>query len=208
MFTTKSKTALLALLFFFVVAFSWNNYKACTDIIKNNIAPPDVNLKGFAIFNKTNFSVKKENFIVKGIQIVAVLKPNFVNTGATPPQITKSICFKTKKAFNALYKYIQTKAKTPTAALHKTQVTCLKNEHRSYTVLFDSNIHKISLNFKTNSYKIALLQNIKSKTLTKRFASNIWKKIPENSTKIFKLLMKPILYYGSSGFANRPRPET
>ena len=208
MSTTKSKTALFALLFLSGAASSWNNYKACIDTIKKNTAQPDANQKGFVIINKANFSVKKENFIVKGLQIIAVLKSNLENTKASPLQITKFICYKTTKALNPIYKYVQTKAKTPTVAIHKKQVTCMKIEHSSYTVLFDSNTYKISLNFKTNSYKTAVLQNIKSQTLALSFNTNIWKTIMKNSTEIFKLFVKPISYYVSSAFANRPPPET
>ena len=208
MYTTKSNTALLLLLLFSAVAFSWNKDTACTDTIKNNTAPADTNLKGFVVFNKANFSVKKETFIVKGMQIVAVLEPKPENTDATPLQNTKSICHKTIKASNAYAKYVQTKAKTPTAAKHQTLLTSLQPEHTTYTVLFDSNTDKISLNFKTNSPKITVPQKIKSQTLALLFANNEGKTIPKNFTKIFKLFVKPTFYYGSSAFANRPPPGT
>ena len=142
------------------------------------------------------------------MQIVAVLEPKPENTDATPQQNTKSICHKKIKTSNAYAKYVQTKAKTPTAAKHQTLLTSLQPEHTTYTVLFDSNTDKISLNFKTNSPKITVPQKIKSQTLALLFANNEGKTIPKNFTKIFKLFVKPTFYYGSSAFANRPPPGT
>ena len=187
------------------MAFSWNKDTACTDTIKNNTAS-EPNLKGFVVFNKANFSVIRETFIVKGMQIVAVLEPKLKNTQPAPLQNANSICHKTIKASNAYAIYVQTKAKTPTAAKHQTLVTSLQPEHSSYTVFFDSNTDKISLNFKTNSTKISVPQKTKSQKLALFFAANEGKTIPKNATKIFKMFVKPTFSYGSSAFANRPPP--
>jgi hypothetical protein len=206
--TIKSINALIVFLLFSVGAFSWNSD---TTIYGDSIIKPQtqnpVNTKGFVVFNKANFSVVKATFIVKGMQIVAVLEPKKVTAETAPHKNTISICRKPIKVeANAYAKYAKTKVKTPTVAKHQTNLRSLQVENTGFATLFDSFNDKISLNYKTEPFKKSISEKNNPLTLAVLFSIHKGKIFKLKCSKSINPFVTATFFYGSSAFANRPPP--
>lgn len=206
--TIKSNSALIVFLLFSVGAFSWNiDTPICNDsIIKPRTQNQD-NTKGFVVFNKANFSVVKATFIVKGMQIVAVLEPNKKTAEIAPIKNTNSICRKPIKAeANAYANYAKSKAKTPSVAKHQTNLRSLQVENTGFATLFDSYNDKISLNYKTEPFKKSSFEKNNPLTLAVLFSIHKGKIFKLKCLKSNNPFVTATFFYGSSAFANRPPP--
>ena len=206
--TIKSNSALIVFLLYSVGAFSWNTDTAiCSDSIIKCQTQEQVNTKGFVVFNKANFSVVKATFIVKGMQIVAVLEPNKETAEITPLKNTNSICRKpTKVDTNTYAKYAKSKVITPTVAKHQTNLRSLQVENTGFVKLFDSYNDKISLNFKTEQFKKIISEKNNTLTLAILFSINKGKIFELKCSKSNNPFVTATFFYGSSAFANRPPP--
>jgi hypothetical protein len=201
-------SALIVFLLFSVGAFSWNiDTPICNDsIIKPRTQNQD-NTKGFVVFNKANFSVVKATFIVKGMQIVAVLEPNKKTAEIAPIKNTNSICRKPIKAeANAYANYAKSKAKTPSVAKHQTNLRSLQVENTGFATLFDSYNDKISLNYKTEPFKKSSFEKNNPLTLAVLFSIHKGKIFKLKCLKSNNPFVTATFFYGSSAFANRPPP--
>ena len=201
-------SALIIFLLFSVGAFSWNTD---TTIYGDSIIKPQtqnpVNTKGFVVFNKANFSVVKATFIVKGMQIVAVLEPNKKTAEITPLKKTNSICRKPIKVeTNAYAKYAKSKSKTPSVAKHQTNLRSLQVENTGFATLFDSYNEKINLNYKTEPFKKSISEKNNPLTLAVLFSINKGKIFKLKCSKSNNPFVTATFFYGSSAFANRPPP--
>lgn len=206
--TIKSNSALIVFLLFSVGAFSWNtDTTICSDsIIKPQTQNP-ANTKGFVVFNKANFSVVKATFIVKGMQIVAVLEPNKKTAAIAPLKNTNSICRKPIKVeINAYAKYAKSKTKTPSVAKHQTNLRSLQIENTSFATFFDSYNDRISLNYKTEPFKKSISEKNNPSTLAVLFSINKGKIFKLKCSKSNNPFVTATFFYGSSAFANRPPP--
>ncbi len=206
--TNKSNSALIIFLLFSVGVFSWNtDTSICNDSIIKPRTKNQENIKGFVVFNKANFSVVKATFIVKGMQIVAVLEPNKKAAEIAPLKNTNSICRKPIKVeANAFAKYAKSKAKTPSVAKHQTNLRSLQVENTGFATLFDSYNDKISLNYKTEPFKKSSFEKNNPLTLAVLFSINKGKIVKLNCLKSNNPFVTATFFYGSSAFANRPPP--
>lgn len=201
-------SVLILFLLFSVGVFSWNtDTKICSDTIIKCQTQNTINTKGFVVFNKANFSVVKATFIVKGMQIVAVLEPTKVTVESVPHKITSSICHKPIKVESNDYaKYAKSKVKTPTVAKHQTSLRSLQVENTGFVTLFDSNNDKISLNYKTEQFKKSSIEKNNFLTLVLLFSVNKGKILKLKCSNCNNPFVTATFFYGSSAFANRPPP--
>ena len=201
-------SALIVFLLFSVGAFSWNtDTSICCDSIIKPQTKNQENIKGFVVFNKANFSVVKTTFIVKGMQIVAVLEPNKKTAEITPLKNTISICRKPIKVeINAYAKYAKCKTKTPSVAKHQTNLKSLQIENTGFATLFDYFNDKINLNYKTEHFKKSIYEKNKPLAFVTLFSTNKGKIFKLKCLKSNNPFVTATFFYGSSAFANRPPP--
>lgn len=207
MHITKSNSALLLLLLFSAVAFSWNKNTACNDTIKNNTTPADANLKGFVVFNKANISTVRSSVVVKGLQIVLVLEPESTNTEIATIKIKTSVCKITKKvATNTYAKYAKSKTISPVITTHKTLLKSLQHDNTGIVPFYDFFNDKINMGFKTSISKKGIADKCRFGALSPFYTRSDTITVASHCSKLSNPFVTAAYFYGSSAFANRPPP--